>query len=164
MPNKILEVLRKEMLRCANLLPTLDPTTQEYSVALHNYETLSWKVSILENPTTDLDFLPAPKPVEATPDDEPNTSARTADPEPAAAAEEPKAEEPKAEEPVVVDDKTDWAAYRVSLRERMADARIGGLDTKALLAKVGATKFSTIPDEELPALAAALDEALKEKG
>lgn len=142
MSNVILEVLRKEMLRCANLLPTLDPAAQEYAAVLHNYEALAWKVSTLENPSTGPDFLPAPKPV----------------------TEEPTVvEEPKAEEPVVVDDKTNWDAYRASLRERMADARIAGLDTKALLAKVGAAKFSTIPDEELPALAAALDEALKEK-
>lgn len=153
MANEILKILRDEMLRTARLLPTLDPVTEEYSRVLHHYETLAWKVASLEHPTTDPDFLPPPKPVESTPDDEPNTSAHTADPEPATAAEEP----------ATVDEETDWNAYRVALRERMADARIGGVDTKALLAKVGATKFSTIPDEELPKLAAALDEALKEK-
>lgn len=147
MSNAILEVLRKEMLRCANLLPTLEPTTQEYTVALRNYETLTWKVSILENPKADPDFLPAPKPVE------------TAVPAPEPAPEEPA----PADTAVAPESHTDWAEYRASLRERMADARIAGLDTKSLLAKVGAAKFSTIPDEELPALAAALDEALKEK-
>lgn len=146
MSNAILEVLRKEMLRCANLLPSLDPTTQEYTVALHNYETLAWKVSILENPKADPDFLPAPKPIEAV-----------------APATEEEPEETK-EEPAVENAAVDMTEYRAALRERMADARIAGLDIKALLAKVGATKLSTIPDEELPALAAALDEALKEKG
>lgn len=143
MNNAILEILRKERLRCAEMLPSLDPKTEYYHMVLQNLESLSWKISSMERPTCDPDLLPPPG----------NTP-----------IEEPKAEEPKVEEPVVVDDKTDWAAYRTSLRERMADARIAGLDTKALLAKVGAAKFSTIPDEELPALAAVLDEALKEKG
>lgn len=152
MNNAILEILRKERLRCAEMLPSLDPKTEDYHMVLQNLESLSWKISSMERPTCDPDLLPPPG---NTTIEEPKVE------EPK--AEEPKVEEPAPEEPVVVDDKTDWAKYRTSLRERMADARIAGLDTKALLAKVGAPKFSSIPDEELPALAAALDEALKEK-
>lgn len=152
MANEILKILRAEMLRTARLLPTLDPVTEEYSRVLHHYETLAWKVASLEHPNVDPDFALAPRLVVTEPAAEPvHTPGSVAEPEPAP------------EEPVVVDEETDWNAYRVALRERMADARIGGVDTKALLAKVGATKFSTIPDEELPKLAAALDEALKEK-
>ena len=155
---EILEILKVEQKRIAQMLPKLDPTTEGYINAMRNLADVSWRIDAMEHPDVDPDIgvSPEPKTVKLDPMEEPEP-VHTQEPEPTP-------EEPKAEESVVVDGPTDWAAYRVTLRERMADARIGGLDTKALLAKVGASKFSTIPDEELPALAAALDEALKEKG
>lgn len=158
MANEILKILRDEMLRTARLLPTLDPVTEEYSRVLHHYETLAWKVATLEHPNVDPDFALAPRPVDDT--TAPAEPVHTPEPEPEPEPVPAPVEEPK-EEPTT--DAVDWEKYRVALRERMADARIGGVDTKELLAKVGATKFSTIPDEELPKLAAALDKALKEK-
>lgn len=160
---EILEILKVEYKRIAHMLPGLDPTTEGYSNAMHNLAEVSWRIDAMENPCVDPDLGCTPAPAAVTAEPTPVEPVHTPGPviEPEPAPEEPKAEEPV---PVVVDDPTDWAAYRVALRERMADARIDGLDTKALLAKVGASKFSTIPDEELPALAAALDEALKEKG
>ena len=143
MSNVILEVLRKEMLRCANMLPTLDPTTQEYSVALHNYETLSWKVSVLENPSSDPDFLPAPKPVTDVP----------------SVTEEPKVEAP--EEPKA-ENKPNMDEFRLSLRERLADARLKGVNTAELLITIGVAKFSAVPDEKLPELSDLLESKLKE--
>lgn len=154
---EILEILKVEQKRIAKMLPSLDPTTEVYITAMRSIAEVSWRIDAMENPCVDPDIgvSPEPKTVKLDPMEEPEP----------VHTQEPAPEEPKAEEtPVVVDGTTDWAAYRVALRERMADARIDGLDTKALLAKVGASKFSTIPDEELPALAAALDEALKEKG
>lgn len=145
---EILEILKVEQKRIAKMLPSLDPTTEVYITAMRSIAEVSWRIDAMANPCVDPDLGCTPVPASVTPEEP-----------------EPTPEEPKAEEtPVVVDGTTDWDAYRVALRERMADARIDGLDTKALLAKVGASKFSTIPDEELPALAAALDEALKEKG
>ena len=151
---EILEILKTEQKRIAKMLPSLDPTTEVYITAMRSIAEVSWRIDAMANPCVDPDIGCTPAPAPVTAEEPVHTPGPVIEPE-------PKAEEPV---PVVVDDQTDWAAYRVALRERMADARIDGLDTKALLAKVGASKFSTIPDEELPALAAALDEALKEKG
>lgn len=165
---EILEILKAEHKRIAKMLPSLDPITEGYTNAMRNLAEVSWRIDAMEHPCVDPDLGCTPVPASVTPKEPeptPEEPVHTQEPEPAPEEPEPTPEEPKAEEtPVVVDGTTDWAAYRVALRERMADARIDGLDTKALLAKVGASKFSTIPDEELPALAAALDEALKEKG
>ena len=54
---------------------------------------------------------------------------------------------------------TDYAAYRAHLRERMANARINGVDTTALIENLGYAKFSAIPDSVLPDLEKALDSA-----
>lgn len=158
--SKILEILKAEQARVAENLTVLEPGTEAYSRALEQFSTLKWRIEELEGFTENAPAAPfTPAPV-LTPDPTPVPAPVKLDPmeEPTPMAEEPK-EEPATE----AETETDWDAYRLALRERMADARIGGLDTKALLAKVGAPKFSSIPDEELPALAAALDEALKEK-
>lgn len=59
---------------------------------------------------------------------------------------------------------TDWAQYRMALRERLSNARLSGINTTQLIHAVGAAKLSSVPDETLPQLSDLLEKALEEKG
>ena len=144
MSNEILEILHDEQERIVKMLPTLDPTTEGYACALRNLGELQWR--------TRPDGLPvitpevAPRPV-IVPAEEP-------EPTPVGPTLEPVVEAPAPAQ--------DMSDYRMGLRERMADARLKGVNITDLIKKVGADKFSAVPDDKLTELSDLLESAVKE--
>lgn len=146
--NEVIEILRAEQKRIARALPTLEPGTEEYSRVLEQFSTMSWRIGELEGLAVNA-LTPAPV---LTPDPEP--APVTVDEEPTPAPEEPKTGG-RAEV-------KDWEKYRLTLRERLGEARLKGVNTSGLIAAMGVGKFSSVPDEKLPELSDLLDKALKE--
>lgn len=141
----IVKILEGELDRIAEALPTLDPVTTEYTAAVCNLGEVYYRICNFKVPNG-LTLGTTDSVVRAT----------VAEPENPAPVEEP------APAPAPKTDTTDWGAYRVSLRERLADSRIKGVNITALLTTMGAGKLSSVPDERLPELSDLLDEALKE--
>ena len=141
MSNEILEILRDELERIAKMLPDLDPTSEGYARALNNLGELQWRTRPADHPVINPEVAPrsvivpaeAPEPTVTT----------TVEAEPVAPAK-------------------DMGDYRMSLRERMADARLKGVNITDLIKKVGADKFSAVPDDKLTELADLLESAVKE--
>ena len=141
MSNEVLEVLRNEQDRIVKMLPNLNPTTEEYRIALSNLGELQWRTAEDEHPATG--FAPVePRPVIVPADDPAPIEAATPAP--------------------VAESKPNMDEFRMALRERMADARISGVNITELIEKVGASKFSAVPDERLTELSDLLDAAVKE--
>ena len=143
----IKKILKGELDRIAGMLPSLDPTTDEYGKAVLHFGDVMWKLNCFKPETTpaesdDTGFASAPKLVVAY------------DPKPAAPA-------PVEPEPA---DTTDWGAYRVALRERLSEGKLKGVNISTLLGNLGVAKFSSVPDSELTELSDMLDAALKELG
>lgn len=140
MSNEILGILRNEQDRIAKMLPELNPTTEEYTRAICNLGEVYYKLDRMD----DTFLVPAdavPRPVIVP-------------------VEEPEPVEPApVEEPAPAKDMGD---YRMSLRERMADARLKGVNITDLIKKVGADKFSAVPDDKLTELSDLLESAVKE--
>lgn len=152
MNNEILAILHAEQERIVKMLPSLDPTTEGYACALRNLGELQWRTRPDGLPVITPEVAPRPVIVPVV------------EPEPTPVEPEPTVvpvDEP-APTPAPETDTTDWGAYRVSLRERLADARIKGVDITALLREIGVSKFSSVPDNQLTELSHLLDEALKE--
>lgn len=144
MSNEVLEILRNEQGRIVKMLPNLNPTTEEYRIALSNLGELQWRTHHAGHPVINPEVVPLPVIVPV------------GEPEPAPVEPTP---EPVVETPAPAKDMGD---YRMALRERMADARIGGVNITELIEKVGASKFSAVPDERLAELSDLLDAAVKE--
>jgi hypothetical protein len=145
MNNEILEILHDEQERIVKMLPGLDPTTEGYACALRNLGELQWR--------TRPDGLPVIVPVDAVPRP---VIVPVEEPEPTPVEPTP---EPVVEAPAPAQDMSD---YRMGLRERMADARLKGVNITDLIKKVGADKFSAVPDDKLTELSDLLESAVKE--
>lgn len=157
MSNEILEILHDEQERIAKMLPSLDPRTTEYTTAVCNLSEVYYRICnfIVPNVLTvhrdnafEYKVDCATDSVVRTPVEPEPTVGPVAEPVPPPA-------EPTAEN-------IDWAAYRLSLRERMADARLKGVNITDLIKKVGADKFSAVPDDKLTELSDLLESAVKE--
>ena len=152
----IVKILEGELDRIAEALPTLDPRTTEYTAAVCNLGEVYYRISNFKvyngltvhkdnafaykiDCVTDSVVL-TPATVEALP---------TVEPTP----------EPVVDTPAPAKDMGD---YRMSLRERMADARLKGVNITDLIKKVGADKFSAVPDDKLTELSDLLESAVKE--
>ena len=149
----IVKILEGELDRIAKALPTLDPKTREYATVVENLGEVYYRICNFKVPnvlTVHKDNAFEFK-VDCTTDSAVRTP--VAEPTPAPVAEPTPA-------PVV--DNTDWNAYRTSLRERLADGRIKGVNVATLLGNLGVSKFSSVPDNQLTELSDMLDEALKE--
>ena len=141
MSNEILEILRSEMDRVAKMLPDLDPTTEEYTRAICNLGGVLYKLDGLVS--VHLEPVAAPRSVIVPAEAPEPTVTTTVEAEPVAPAK-------------------DMGDYRMGLRERMADARLKGVNITDLIKKVGADKFSAVPDDKLTELADLLEAAVKE--
>lgn len=123
----LLTLLQNEQQRVAEALPSMKPGTEEYARTFELLRTMRWEINEMLHPvpfgeTPPPTFTPVPK---------------YEGPEQSDSGEEETGPTPPA---------FDVEEYRTVLRARMSDARLKGADTKAWLAEVGATKFSTITD------------------